>query len=100
MIIYDKVLNPRAYVEIITGSYYILNADDQYAETKSVLKQNGFDNLCDYSLMEVEKPNGADKRFVLVEFVNLTEDNKMDYQYRWCELPECITREWILETLE
>ena len=100
MIIYDKVLNPRVYVEIITGSYYILNADDQYAEAKLVLKQNGFDKLCDYPMAEVGKLNDADKKFVLIDFVNLTEDNKMDYQYRWCELPECITRERILETLE
>ena len=100
MIIYDKILNPRTYVEIITGCYYILNADDQYAEAKSVLDRQGFGNLCNYPLTEVEKLNDANKKFVLVEFVNLTENNKMDYQYRWCELPECITEERILETLK
>ena len=100
MIIYDKVLNPRIYVEMITGGYYILNADNQYKETKSVLKRQGFDNLCNYPLTEVEKLNDTNTKFVLVEFVNLTESNKMDYQYRWCELPECITKERILETLK
>ena len=62
MIIYDKVLNTRTYVEIITGNYYIMNADNQYAETKAVLKQQSYGKLCDYNLTEVDKLTDAAKK--------------------------------------
>lgn len=100
MVIYKKMINPRIYIEIITGKYYILNADKQLDEMKEILKREGFGVLCDYPMSDIEKVADKDKKFVLVEFVNITKNDTMDYQYRWCELPVNITKERIIEMME
>ena len=99
MIVYDKVIGPRDYVEIVTGKYYILNAENQLEEAKAILKLSGFGELSDHSLVKVDKVSGQDKKFILVEFVNATDGEEMDFIYRWCEFPECITEERVIETV-
>ena len=100
MVIYEKMINPRIYIEIITGKYYILNADKQLDEMKQILKREEFGVLCDYPMSDIEKVADKDKKFVLVEFVNITKNDTMDYTYRWCELPVNITKERIIEMME
>ena len=100
MVIYEKMINPRIYIEIITGKYYILNADKQLDEMKQILKREEFGVLCDYPMSDIEKVADKDKKFVLVEFVNITKNDTMDYTYRWCELPSCVTKERVLEALK
>ena len=38
MIIYDKALTAREYLEIMTGKYYMLNAANQLKEVENILK--------------------------------------------------------------
>ena len=97
MIIYEKILSPRSYVEIITGNYYIINDENQYQETKEILRQIGCNKLCDYSLANVKKVDSPRKKFVLVEFLIEGENDELDYECRWCEVPENVTTERIIE---
>ena len=99
MIIYDKVLNPSIYVEIVTGLYYILNADDQYKETKTVLRHNGFNTLNDYAINSLSKVKNPKRKFVLVEFAIYGTNGDMDYICRWCEVPDNVTAEQISEMI-
>ena len=37
MIITDRILNPQTYLELMTGNYYVLAADNQLEEVEKIL---------------------------------------------------------------
>jgi len=37
MIITDKILNPQTYLELMTGNYYSLTADNQLEDVEKIL---------------------------------------------------------------
>lgn len=85
--------SPQSYMEIVTGNYYCLNSDnDDVTQTKIILKQNGFANLKNYALNELDKAIKRGKDIILVEFYSFSGARE---ELRWCELPDGITDEQI-----
>lgn len=101
MIIYDKVLTPQAYLEIMTGNYYILKKPNQVEEVEKILdKEEGNGAYWTYSLYDTPEVIENNKNVVLVEFVNITDASVQEHIYRWCEIPEELTREDFLKKLK
>ncbi len=101
MIIYDGVLTPQAYLEIMTGNYYILKKSNQVDEVEKILdNEEGDGTYWTYSLYDTSEVLGNNKNVVLVEFVNITDEPEQEYIYRWCEVPEDMTREDFLNKLK
>ena len=101
MIIYDGVLTPQAYLEIMTGNYYILKNPNQVEEVEKILdKEEGDGAYWTYSMYDTAEVLENNKNIVLVEFVNITYESEQEHIYRWCEVPEDMTREDILNKLK
>ena len=99
MIIYDKVLTPQAYLELMTGNYYSLKKPNQVEEVEKILdKEEGNGTCWTYSLYDTPEENN--KNVVLVEFVNITDESEQEHIYRWCEIPEDWTGEDFLRKLK
>ena len=54
MIITDRILNPQTYLELMTGNYYSLTADNQFEEVEKILdKVFGKGTFWSYSLTDI-----------------------------------------------
>lgn len=83
MIITDRILNPQTYLELMTGNYYPLNADNQLEEVEKILdREFGEGTFWSYSLADIPNEE-SDVKLVPVEIVNITEDCKQD---KFCRL--------------
>ncbi len=101
MIIYDGVLTPQAYLVIMTGNYCILRKPNQVEEVEKILdKEEGNGAYWTYSLYDTSEVLENNKNVVLVEFVNITDESEQEHIYRWCELPEDMTREEFFNKLK
>lgn len=53
-VVYNGILTPQAYLEIMTGKYFILNADDQIEAVENILdKQFGEGMYWSFALEEI-----------------------------------------------
>lgn len=90
-IAYDKVISAQNYLQLITGKCFIINADNQLEQVENILAQEGYDNLWNYPLNEVDEIMlhycEDNTRVVLVEIVNITDNCEQEKLYRWFELP-------------
>ena len=88
MIITDKILNPQTYLELMTGNYYSLTADNQLEEVEKILDsvfgEGGFwsHSLTDIPGEEHDVPPPPP------EVVNITEDFKQDKFCRLFQVPD------------
>ncbi len=102
-IMYDKALSARTYLEIMTGTYYCLRADNQLEEVENILdEQFGKGAYWSFALDNISEVMENDHKVVLVECVNIVmEGNKAEQYpiYRWFEVPNDWTKEMLIEKL-
>jgi hypothetical protein len=99
-IVYNGILTPQAYLEIMTGKYFTLNADNQIEAVENILdKHFGEGMYWSFALDDIEEVVKNGHKVVLVECVNSANKNGIAEQekiYRWFEVPE----EWNKEVFE
>lgn len=88
LIVTDRILTPQKYLEIITGKYFTLNADNQLEEVEKILDRvfEG-ETFWSYSLTDIPNEEQTVK-LVPVEIVNITEDCKQDKFCRLFQVPD------------
>lgn len=102
-IMYDKVLSARSYLEMMTGNYYCLRAENQLEEVEEILgEQLGKGAFWSFSLDDISYALKNGYKVVLVECVNIiTNGNEVeqDSVFRWFEVPDDWTKEMFIEKL-
>ena len=83
-VVYDGVLDPMEFVELLTGEYYFMRADDQLQEMRDILNKNHI-KVKDYSIVSPDIP--SDAKVVLVLSVNITSNGQQRNVLRWFEIP-------------
>ena len=103
VIMYDKILSAQTYLELITGNYYSLNADNQVEQVENILyEQFGQGVYRSFALDNISEVMENDHKVVLVEIVNIImegDEPEQDNIYRWFEVPDDWTKADILEQL-
>ena len=104
VIMYDNILSAQTYLELITGNYYCLNADNQVEQVENILDeqfgQGAYRSFAPDNISEVMK---NDHKVVLVKIVNIVmegDEAEQDNIYRWFEVPDDWTKEDVLEQLK
>lgn len=84
------IYSPQNYIEAVTGNYYIFRNDTTiYKEIRTLLGLNGFENLWDYPLTEIDHIVENKINVVLVDVSDYDiETGKWIKEYRWFEVPE------------
>lgn len=83
-----EVYSPQHYVEAVTGNYYIFRNDATILDDiQNLLRMNGFENLWNYPLTEIEHIVENKINVVLVD-VSDFENDVWTTEYRWFEVPE------------
>lgn len=103
-VVYNGVLTPQAYLEIMTGKYFTLNADNQIEAVENILdKQFGEGVYWSFALDDIAEIVENGHKVVLVECVKSANKNGIVEQekiYRWFEVPEEWTKEMFEERLK
>ena len=103
VIMYDKILSAQTYLELITGNYYSLNADNQVEQVENILyEQFGQGAYWSFALDNISEVMENDHKVVLVKIVNIVmegDEAEQDNIYRWFEVPDEWTKDDILEQL-
>lgn len=103
-IMYDGVLTPQQYLELMTGNYYCLDADNQLEIVEHILDERfGTNAYWNFSLESINELIENKYKVVLVEIVNIVEKNNKAEQeklYRWFEVPDEWTKEYVKKQLE
>ena len=101
VIMYDKILSAQTYLEMMTGNYYCLNADNQ---VENILEEQfGQGAYWSFALDNISEVMENDHKVVLVEIVNIVmegDEAEQDNIYRWFEVPDDWTKEDVLEQLK
>ena len=104
VIMYDKILSAQTYLEMMTGNYYCLNADNQVEQVENILDERfGQDAYRNFALDNITEVIKNDHKVVLVEIVNIVmegDEAEQDNIYRWFEVPDDWTKEDVLEQLK
>lgn len=83
-----EVYSPQHYIEAVTGNYYIFRNDTtRLDEIQALLRMNGFKNLLNYPLTEIDHIVENKINVVLVD-VSDFKDNNWVAEYRWFEIPK------------
>ena len=100
VIMYDKVLKPQNYLEMMTGTYYCLNADNQLEQVENILDDRfGEGAYWSFALDNISEVMENDHKVVLVHIVNINDDCEQEDIYRWFEVPDDWTKETVVEQL-
>ena len=101
---YAGLITAQQYLELITGKYYCLNADNQLEEVERILNREfGEGSFWSFALDDIGEVMENDHVVVLVEIVNIVmKDNTANQEklYRWFELPGEWTKEEITRKIE
>lgn len=104
VIMYDKILSAQTYLEMMTGNYYCLNADNQVEQVENILEEQfGQGAYWSFALDNITEVIKNDHKVVLVEIVNIVmegDEAEQDNIYRWFEVPDDWTKEDVLEQLK
>lgn len=96
-IMYDGVITPHTYLEMMTGKYFCLNADNQLELVEKILdEQCGKGLYWSFSLENIGEVIKNGHKVVLVVIVNIVTKGDKEEQktiYRWFEVPEEWTKE-------
>ena len=83
VIMYDKILSAQTYLELITGNYYCLNADNQ---VENILEEQfGQGVYRSFALDNITEVMKNDHKVVLVKIVNIVmegDEAEQDNIYR------------------
>ena len=103
VIMYDKVLSARTYLEMMTGTYYCLDSDNQVEAVENILDDQFGEGACwSFALDNISEVMENDHKVVLVECVNIVmKDGSAEQEklYRWFELPFECTKGELLEKI-
>ena len=103
VIMYDKILSAQTYLEMMTGNYYCLNADNQVEQVENILEEQfGQGAYWSFALDNITEVIKNDHKVVLVKIVNIVmegDEAEQDNIYRWFEVPDDWTKEDVLEQL-
>ena len=103
IIMYDKILSAQTYLEMMTGNYYCLNADNQVEQVENILEEEfGQGAYWSFALDNITEVMKNDHKVVLVKIVNIVmegDEAEQDNIYRWFEVPDDWTKEDVLEQL-
>ena len=103
VIMYDKILSAQTYLELITGNYYCLNADNQVEQVENILEEQfGQGAYRSFALDNITEVMKNDHKVVLVKIVNIVmegDEAEQDNIHRWFEVPDDWTKEDVLEQL-
>ena len=101
---YDKILSAQTYLEMMTGNYYCLNADNQVEQVENILEEQfGQGAYWSFALDNITEVIKNDHKVVLVKIVNIVmegDEAEQDNIYRWFEVPDDWTKEDVLEQLK
>lgn len=104
VIMYDKILSAQTYLEMMTGNYYCLNADNQVEQVENILEEQfGQGAYRSFALDNITEVMKNDHKVVLVKIVNIVmegDEAEQDNIYRWFEVPDDWTKEDVLEQLK
>ena len=104
VIMYDKILSAQTYLEMMTGNYYCLNADNQVEQVENILEEQfGQGAYRSFALDNITEVMKNDHKIVLVKIVNIVmegDEAEQDNIYRWFEVPDDWTKEDVLEQLK
>ena len=104
VIMYDKILSAQTYLEMMTGNYYCLNADNQVEQVENILEEQfGQGAYWSFALDNITEVMKNDNKVVLVKIVNIVmegDEAEQDNIYRWFEVPDDWTKEDVLEQLK
>ena len=84
----EKIYSPQSYIGAVTGKHYSFTRHEWPVDSiLEVLTLEGYDNLWDYPLTEIDHivENGHDVVLVNCSFY---EENEHIEEYRWFEVPE------------
>jgi hypothetical protein len=86
----NEIYSPQSYIEMLTGHYYIFNMTNSvYEEIKNLQYWNGFEDLWNYPLNEIEHIIENKINVVLVDVSDVdNESGDWVSEYRWFEVPE------------
>ena len=94
MILYDGIVYPQAFLEVMTEKCFSVSAANQLELVEKILDiELGEEQCLSYPFSETKDVVINDKNVVLVEIVNINERCEMERLYRWFELPEEWTKE-------
>lgn len=85
-----EIYSPQSYIETLTGHYYVFNTlNSVYEEIQILQSRNGFEDLWNYPLNEIEHIIENETNVVLVDISDV-DDESGDWvsEYRWFEVPE------------
>ena len=103
VIMYDKILSAQTYLEMMTGNYYCLNADNQVEQVENILEEQfGQGAYWSFALDNITEVIKNDHKVVLVKIVNIVmegDEAEQDNIYRWFEVPDDWAKEDVLEQL-
>ena len=104
VIMYDKILSAQTYLEMMTGNYYCLNADNQVEQVENILEEQfGQGAYWSFALDNITEVMKNDHKVVLVKIVNIVmegDEAEQDNIYRRFEVPDDWTKEDVLEQLK
>lgn len=86
----EELLEPRDYLERVTGKY-ICTKKDTCEEIETILCQYGYENLWSYCLSDVDEAKRNNKEIVLVELCD--DDDYTKHYSRWFSYPQEDKRE-------
>lgn len=102
-ILYDRMLTPQQYLEIMTGKYFCLDADNQLETVENILDDEfGEGVYWSFVLDSIDEITENGHKVVLVEIVNIIIRNDKAEQkklYRWFEVPDNWTKEFVEKKL-
>lgn len=89
MVASKKLWTPQTFVEAITGRCYIMSGSDDVGLISRLLEENGYGNLWDYPIDEIDHIVEQSIPVVLVDcLVYLDYKDQYEHEYRWWEIPE------------
>ena len=92
MVLSNKLFTPQTFLEIITNKCYMYDDDDIHFIHK-ILREEGFEDddsctLWDYPLDEIGEIVENEVDVVLVECCYFDDNDVLQKEYRWFEVPE------------
>lgn len=81
----NRMFSPQNYVELVTGKCYLFNEDNDIIEIERLLRQNGFGDLTNYPLSDIDIIVKNNLNVVLVE-CSLFIDDELVHKYHWFEV--------------
>ena len=85
-----EIYSAQNFVEILTGNYYVFKNDTtRLVEVETLLSLNGFEDLWNYPLIEINHivENNIDVVLADVSDYDIESGNWVA-EYRWFEIPE------------